>query len=528
MILISTALKFSERIFFIIVLLLTLFVRIKYANIAFERDEGEYAYAGLQILRGALPYADFYNMKLPGVYYFYAFIIKLFGASAIAIRLTLLFINLFSTFFIFKIAERFKGGWIAASVFLLLSLSYEGQGMIANSEHFVVLFFTAGFFFTTNKGYLNVLFGGFLLAASLIMKQHAAFFALIALFYIFKNDFTKDNLKPFLFKTLSLLVGYAIPLSIVGIWAYQKGILSKAYFLTFEYAAAYSSIFNPSLKYISNFKFIFIDNIGLWLLFFTTIYCILNSKKWASFQLSDEKRSIGYNLAIGFGLSFLAVCPGWHFRPHYFQLIFPFAALLVAYGWVNFKYKIEFKNFKLSGNRLLIACFLITIIAQFSYFFIDNQDALMRKLYPKEFFNETRAISEMIKSESQTNDKIGIYGNEPQVWFYTQKQAGSGFIYAYPLVETQPFAERMTDLYIHEMETVHPHWLIYSNISKGESNKITLERLERWFQGFSREYNIRGVLYQKMDAIGSIEWNITAIDSTRKPLMVIYKRAPKS
>ena len=79
--------RFTEKTFFWLALILTAFVRLRLADIAMERDEGEYAYAGWQILMGKLPYLDFYNMKFPGVYYAYAGIFSVAGYSIIAVRI---------------------------------------------------------------------------------------------------------------------------------------------------------------------------------------------------------------------------------------------------------------------------------------------------------------------------------------------------------------------------------------------------------------------------------------------------------
>lgn len=44
-----------EYLFFTIILIFVCFVRFRFSDMAMERDEGEYAYAAAQILRGALP-----------------------------------------------------------------------------------------------------------------------------------------------------------------------------------------------------------------------------------------------------------------------------------------------------------------------------------------------------------------------------------------------------------------------------------------------------------------------------------------
>ena len=97
-----------EYIFFIIILVFICFVRFRFSDMAMERDEGEYAYAAAEILRGGFPYLDFYNMKLPGVYYFYATIFFLFGKSIPAVRFCVLLLNIFNCFFILMVNFLYK------------------------------------------------------------------------------------------------------------------------------------------------------------------------------------------------------------------------------------------------------------------------------------------------------------------------------------------------------------------------------------------------------------------------------------
>ncbi|HPP74756.1 MAG TPA: hypothetical protein PLU88_06495, partial [Armatimonadota bacterium] len=46
-----------------------------------NRDSGLFAYGGWRILHGALPYTDFFDNKLPGVFYINALAIQLFGPT---------------------------------------------------------------------------------------------------------------------------------------------------------------------------------------------------------------------------------------------------------------------------------------------------------------------------------------------------------------------------------------------------------------------------------------------------------------
>ena len=73
-----------------VAVLVIFLLRMRLNNIPFERDEGEFAYMGQIILKGLMPYAEAYNMKLPGTYYMYALIIKIFGSSPSEIHMGLM------------------------------------------------------------------------------------------------------------------------------------------------------------------------------------------------------------------------------------------------------------------------------------------------------------------------------------------------------------------------------------------------------------------------------------------------------
>ena len=78
--------KFLPEIALFLGMLIILLLRSKVLGMPFERDEGEFAYMGQLILKGLMPYTDAYNMKLPGTYWMYALIIKIFGATPTGIH----------------------------------------------------------------------------------------------------------------------------------------------------------------------------------------------------------------------------------------------------------------------------------------------------------------------------------------------------------------------------------------------------------------------------------------------------------
>jgi predicted membrane-bound mannosyltransferase len=105
---------------------LAVVVRLRLLGVPLERDEGEFAYMGQLMLQGIPPYAEAYNMKLPGIYAAYALIMAAFGQTCAGIRLGLLLVNAATTAALFLLAKRLLGTRAAlasACSFALISLS---------------------------------------------------------------------------------------------------------------------------------------------------------------------------------------------------------------------------------------------------------------------------------------------------------------------------------------------------------------------------------------------------------------------
>lgn len=97
-------------------------------------DEGYYAHIADRILRGEVPYKDFFLQFSPGYFYLLAFAFKLFGEQIITERILVLFICLLNIFIILKLGEKFSlSGYLSKTLFLLASVSF-GFPLINNSS----------------------------------------------------------------------------------------------------------------------------------------------------------------------------------------------------------------------------------------------------------------------------------------------------------------------------------------------------------------------------------------------------------
>jgi hypothetical protein len=55
-----------------------------------------------------------------------------------------------------------------------------------------------------------------------------------------------------------------------------------------------------------------------------------------------------------------------------------------------------------------------------------------------------------------------VIGSEPQIYFYAKRRAATGYLYTYPMMEPQPYARRMQDEMMGEIEAARPRYIVYS------------------------------------------------------------------
>jgi hypothetical protein len=328
-------------------------------------------------------------------------------------------------------------------------------------------------------------------------------------------------------------IGCLVPTLALGAYLYTNNIFEPFYFLTFKYAAAYTSLISPPLKYISNFRPIFWNSFVHWIIFFAVIR-ILCLSKWSEkvAEKASDALSLRVYLLLFFACSFACVCPGGYFRPHYFQLMFPASALLIGLGlarctlfWTKTSQKLQLTPLKVQFIALLAF-----IIAQFGYLFSWTPNEIMLNMYDGDVCTDIRAIGEILPKFTKQTDKIGILGGEPQIYFYANRGAATGFLYHYPLVERQPYAQTMSKQFVQEVEASRPAIFIYSyQINDKSHNQLTTNYLNSWKKIFCKDYEIIGKVYKDLSKPFSppqLRWKGLNQDITSDSLVVteIFKR----
>ena len=471
------------------------YVRLRVADVPLERDEGEYAYAGQLILQGVPPYELAYNMKFPGTYYAYAAILALFGHTPWGIHVGLMVVNAASILFVFALGRRLLGsfaGAVAAVSFSILSIDRWVYGVFAHATHFVVLAAMAGLLLLLraieNERRPWFFWSGVLLGLSVLMKQHAIFFLPLGAGLVVWNGSpragraTAANAK--IIGVMAL--GALLPLALVVVVLLTQGALGRFWFWTFHYARAYVSevsLSNAFPNLVEGLKAVTPANLAFWVVGGLGLVAL-----WIA-RWEPRARVFVTGLLVA---SFLAICPGFYFREHYFILLLPAVALLSGVAVTSLR-DILLRSFSRSVATALAVAVLVAAIGLYatkerSYLFSMGTRALSRAVYGNSPFIEAVEIAKYIRDRTDVNDRIAVLGSEPEIYFYAHRKGATGYIYTYPMMEPQPYAKTMQQEMIREIESAHPRYVVFSWVDMSWlAKKESDQGIVAWGQRYVRK-----------------------------------------
>jgi len=492
----------------LMVFTLALLARLRLVGLPFERDEGEYAYAGWLITKGVPPYLLAYNMKLPGVYLAYALIIAVAGSSSTAIHVGLLLVALLSTWFAYlfvrRVAER-EVALLAAAASFLLAASPSVLGLAAHATHFVILCVLAGFVTleraSDSKLQRHWLLGGVLLGLSFLMKQHAAVLVALGIAWPWLREryvWERGTLRPRFLASVSIALGVLLPIMLTVVWLAWAGVLGKALYWTVDYARAYVN------------QTSFSD--GMWELYLKLRYVSRTSELlWRLSAIGFivlwwRNRLLGQRLLLLALAAFFAVVPGLYFRPHYFIVLLPFVAIAAVMGTMALASWLAEKNKPLLA-WLVVGVVLVAVFEStwrnFRPWFLRGPNEVLRQQYHAQPFPEAPLLGQFIAAHTGPADTIGVIGSEPELMAYAQRRSATGYLYLYPLLEAQPFAAQMEQEFIAELATAKPRLLLlYDDPGNFDGYARTPKALLDWALAFARtEYRLLAVMPYGADPI---------------------------
>jgi hypothetical protein len=426
-------------------ILLIFSARVRLLDVPLERDEGEYAYMGQLMLEGIPPYSIAANMKLPGVSAIYAIVMALFGQSEIAVHIGLLLINAATAWLIYLIGRHLfdpTAGLVSAAIFTVLSSSWSVLGVWAHATHFVILPVVAGTLlllrWNDSRKLQLLVWSGTLFGISILMKQHGAVFAMFGVVYILTESRWKEG----------AVFGAAVaaPFALLCAILWRAGVMDKFWFWAFTYASSYATatpLGDGITTLFESLRLITLANWAVWLTAAVGFALVCRAKHFFL---------IGYLFA-----AFLAICPGFYFREHYFILLLP--ALALCGGAVTAL------GPKIWPVWLVAAVLLLTLFEERHFLFTSDPVTATRAVYGANPFPEAVEVSKYIRKHAVSGNTIAVLGSEPEIFFYTQLHSPTPYIYAYPLMESHPFARQMQSDFIRDVESAKPRFVVMVNVS---------------------------------------------------------------
>jgi hypothetical protein len=455
-----------------VVLALALYVRLRLADAPLERDEGEYAYAGQLILQGIAPYRLAYNMKFPGTYYAYSVLLAAFGQNARAIRVGLTLIDAASALIVFLLGRRLLGwfgGAAAAAAFTIMALDRWVLGVFAHATHFALLPALAGLLFllrAEESRAWHYAAAGALLGVAVLMKQHAVFLAAFGALMALRAGFGRACL---------VVAGIAASLLTAAAVLAGQGVFGQFVFWTVQYAKEYVSE-RTIASGVRTLAFALAEvshaSRGFWLLAAGGLATIGLARTGSRERLW----LIGLSLA-----SFATVVPGFYFRDHYFVLMLPAIALLVGAF-------LEYVGSATLALMLFAGALGAFVIRESDYLFSESPREVSRAIYGENPFIEAVEVGDYLRTHTQPNERIAVIGSEPEIYFYAQRKSATGYIYMYALMEPQPYASRMQEEMIAEIEQAQPNYVVRVTAPSSWDAKTTSDdRIVRWADAFTQQ-----------------------------------------
>jgi hypothetical protein len=464
--------------------------RIRLLSVPLERDEGEYAYVGQLMLQGIAPYAVAANMKLPGTYAAYALIMAVFGQTPTGIHIGLLLVNVGCIVLVYLIAGKVidadspsrhlsRVGLAAAGTYAALSVGMGVLGVWAHATHFVVLPALGATLLITkwSQGRQpGLLVGsGILYGVAFLMKQPGLLFCLFGFFVVLLKHWSVTESAPairrrvvvFLRRLASDLALFttsvALPFVVTCLLLWRAGVFDSFWFWVVSYGHYYVSMVGISrgvLRFLFNLPLV---TKGVWLIWLLAA---------GGMVLSIVERRASRTFLLAFPvISFAAVCPGLYFRRHYFVLMLPAVAFLVASLVSRPLFEGKWSAAGViswlvpTGNLWLVgAAISVAIVGQKEYLFESGPADIVHQAYSRgNPFVEAIEIASYIESHSPRNSRIAILGSEPEILFYAHRRSVTAYIYLYAMAEKQPLAARMQNEFIRDIEGSAPDYAVMVN-----------------------------------------------------------------
>ncbi len=454
-------------------ILLVILIRSKFYNIPFERDEGAYSYYGKLLLEGKIPYKDFYEQKFPGIFYFFATIVAIFGDTVKGMHMGFMYVNIITMIFLFMASKRMfspLAAVVTATTFAIVSMCPNLSGYTVQGEHAVAFFVSIGIFLytytLTHPGWKTYLAMGLAMGCAFMTKTSGMFLVLWGGFVII-SDFTfsgkKKPIKELIIHASIYSVGVFIVIGFTFMLIMMKGSFNEMLFWTYEIPKKYVNKipWSDGKKY---FEYMYNSITAEYKFFWYHALFAL-----AAFFLKNITwRQKFFALTLIF-FSGITIVPGYYFYGHYWIQILPGLSILA--GMTFFVMNDTLKNrFNLKSKSIpyvYLGLFLVFSLSHLNkmkdYYFNPNYERILRTVYGNNPFPEAMGIANWINANTKPEDGMVVMGSEPELYFYTKKKCPSRHAYFAAIVDNVPEHKQWQREFVSDVEKAKPKYFIFFN-----------------------------------------------------------------
>jgi len=428
------------------------------------RDQATYCVIGRGLMHGARLYHDLWDNKPPGIFYIYAFIVRICGKAMWSIGLLDILWLLAISFCIFRFTERHLG---KAAAFLAVQVNAAmhiraGYWDAGQPETFLMLFVFVSYFLISDRGNrraFKAACSGALFGAAFWIKYNAVTFApFLLLSPYFQNagprtseqalnagfDLRKETMRTVWFAAGFFLTSAILVLGLLfsGAW---NGFLEEQFRVLPRYAA---TAFPASPHYWTWIA----GRIQTWLGFWTL------AAAPAAFVMAWRRRQLAQLAPVLMGAAggFTALAVQMRYQPYYFETCYPFFAVLWAYLAVQLFDGARllagyFADRRWQAARVLMWVAFANLIAiclpgpvmrlvvnykAFSAWRHDPAHFYSNYTWPgaAEDFRDVLRVVDYLKRDPDTAAGVYVWGNEPLIYYLSGHQPPARFVWNLPLI----------------------------------------------------------------------------------------------
>jgi 4-amino-4-deoxy-L-arabinose transferase-like glycosyltransferase len=466
------------------VLLLLFLLRLQTLFSRGNCDTSFYAFGGNVILNGGVPYKDFWELKTPLIFYYFALIFKLFGVHFFTIAVTEIFWLLITCAALYALAKEFFSERI--SLFLTVTLAaYSGASSFINNfgmtETYAMLPAMLSMLAVIRSKCSNawlVFASGVAAGIAFLFRPTAAVVLLPALAWLICGRFLfKASIKRVCLSACLLAGGFLASVGLMFTYLYARGALPDFLDNVLNYGSGYYSqaggffaggaLLGPLLfvkrilfflnnSFVSEFPFLLVFSlIGVFLLL-RAVWADVKSRALNPFTVSISI------IVVWLAADIYGIMYSGNFHDHYWIQAFPSMALLTGNALAGLEHYVTSR--KVLYAMLAVLLFFVSPLSRqlwSNMSFINNFDQRIN-LQIGDYTYEDIAATQLtwIEDHTQANDPVYFWQAEPGLNFLLGRPNPSKYNSLFPLLTPGYVTDTMRDRFISDLENNPPKYII--------------------------------------------------------------------